>query len=322
VQVAREAAAIRDVNQLLDETVRLISDRFGFYHAGLFLLDEAGEYAVLRAVSSEGGRRMLERGHKLKAGEVGIVGYVAGTGKARIALDVGKDAVFFDNPDLPGTRSEMALPLRTHDRTTGVLDVQSTEAAAFTEEDVAILQTLADQVALAIENARLLAEAESRLQEVSTLVGRTSREGWERLAAERPSWGYVYDGVEVVSQEAARPAETGPQLTVPLQVRGEAIGRLNLVLAGQQPTSEDIALVQGVVDQASLALESARLYQDTQRRAAREQLTREITDRIRASTSVDDAMQRAAQEMARALGASETVARIGTEQELLSKREG
>ncbi|HID89306.1 MAG TPA: HAMP domain-containing protein, partial [Anaerolineae bacterium] len=99
--VAREAAAIRDVGTLLNKVVHLISDRFGFYHTGIFLLDEAKEYAVLQAVSSEGGRRMLERGHRLRVGEQGVVGYVAGTGEPRIALDVGKDAVFFDNPDLP-----------------------------------------------------------------------------------------------------------------------------------------------------------------------------------------------------------------------------
>ncbi len=109
--VAREAAEIRDLDTLLNETVRLISDRFGFYHAGIFLLDERGEYAVLQAASSEGGQQMLARGHRLAVGKVGIVGYVAATGQPRIALDVGEDAVFFDNPDLPLPRSAVALPL-------------------------------------------------------------------------------------------------------------------------------------------------------------------------------------------------------------------
>jgi len=168
-EVARSATAILDVSQLLDETVRLISKQFGFYHAGVFLLDETGEYAVLRAASSEGGQRMLARGHKLKVGEVGIVGYVAGTGEPRIALDVGADAVFFDNPDLPDTRSEMALPLVSRGRVIGVLDVQSTEPAAFTEEDVAVLRAMADQLATAIENARLFAETERSLAETRDL---------------------------------------------------------------------------------------------------------------------------------------------------------
>jgi nitrate/nitrite-specific signal transduction histidine kinase len=131
-EVARDATAIHDVDELLDETMHLISERFGFYHAGVFMLGDARQYAVLRAASSEGGRRMLERGHKLEVGKVGIVGYVADSGHPRVALDVGEDAVFFDNPDLPRTRSEMALPLRVRGEVIGVLDVQSTEAAAFT----------------------------------------------------------------------------------------------------------------------------------------------------------------------------------------------
>ena len=171
-EVARDATAILDVDQLLDETVHLISERFGFYHAGVFLVDNERKYAVLRAASSEGGRRMLARGHRLEVGKVGMVGYVTGTGEPRIALDVGKDAAHFVNPDLPETRSEMTLPLRVRGEVIGALDVQSTEEAAFTDEDVATLQTMADQLANAIENARLFAEIEQtaeRLKELDRL---------------------------------------------------------------------------------------------------------------------------------------------------------
>jgi len=155
-EVARDAAVIRNVDDLLDATVNLISARFGHYHAGIFLIDERGNDAVLRAASSPGGKQMLARGHRLAVGKVGIVGYVTGTGKPRIALDVGTDAVHFANPDLPKTRSELALPLRVGDKVIGALDVQSTEANAFDENDVVVLQTMADQLAIAHENARLL----------------------------------------------------------------------------------------------------------------------------------------------------------------------
>ncbi|HSR48064.1 MAG TPA: GAF domain-containing protein, partial [Anaerolineales bacterium] len=153
-EVARDAASIRSVESLLDSVVRLISNRFSFYHAGIFLID--GPDAVLVAASSDGGRRMLARKHRLAVGKVGIVGYVTGTGSPRIALDVGTDAVHFANPDLPNTRSELALPLRVGDRIIGALDVQSTEPNAFDENDVVVLQTMADQLATALENARLL----------------------------------------------------------------------------------------------------------------------------------------------------------------------
>jgi len=178
-EVARGATATLDVDQLLDETVHLISNRFSFYHAGVFLVDEAdvgvgGKYAVLRAASSAGGQRMLERGHKLAVGEVGIVGHVAGTGEYRIALDVGEDAAHFVNPDLPDTRSEMALPLVSRGQIIGVLDVQSVREAAFTAEDVAVLQTLADQLANAIANARLFEETASRAERLA-VVNRIAR---------------------------------------------------------------------------------------------------------------------------------------------------
>jgi GAF domain-containing protein/HAMP domain-containing protein len=157
-EVARDAVAIRDVESLLNETVNLITTRFGYYHAGVFLLDQRRENAILRAASSEGGKRMLQRGHSLPVGKVGIVGYVTGTGKSRIALDVGADQVHFANPDLPNTRSELALPLWAGDQIIGALDVQSEDPQAFDEEDVLVLQTMADQLAVAIENARLISD--------------------------------------------------------------------------------------------------------------------------------------------------------------------
>lgn len=157
-EVARDAVAIRDVESLLNETVNLITTRFGYYHAGVFLLDSRRENAILRAASSQGGKRMLQRGHSLPVGKVGIVGYVTGTGRPRIALDVGSDQVHFANPDLPNTRSELALPLWAGDQIIGALDVQSENPQAFDEEDILVLQTMADQLAVAIENARLIAD--------------------------------------------------------------------------------------------------------------------------------------------------------------------
>ncbi len=293
-QIAREAAAIRDVGQLVHTAVRLISDRFGFYHVGIFLLDDMEEYVVLQAASSEGGRRMLARGHKLAVGEVGSVGYAAGKGKPRIALDVGEGAVSFDNPDLPDTRSELALPLIVRGKVIGVLDVRSTEPQAFSDEDVPVFQTMADQVALALENARLLVEAQDRLRETDVLLGRQSRKGWEQLAAERPAWGYVYDGVQVLPREALRMAgveDTEPRLTLPFQVRDEAIGYLDLVLADRSPTSEEISLAQAVVEQASMALENARLFQQTQRAVAETEALYRASRAIGAASSAAEVGQ-------------------------------
>ena len=168
-EVSRDAISTLDMGQLLTNTTNLIRDRFGFYHAGVFLVDDAGEYAVLHAATGDVGQKMLEQQHKLKVGEVGIVGHVTGKGEPRIALDVGQDAVHFDNPLLPDTRSEMALPLTVRGRVIGALDVQSTEKAAFSDEDVAVLQTVADQLAAAIENVRLYEEERRRAEELAAL---------------------------------------------------------------------------------------------------------------------------------------------------------
>jgi len=301
-EVARDAARILDVRQLLDETVHLVSDRFGFYHAGAFLVDEPGKYAVLRAASSEGGHRMLERGHKLKIGEVGIVGHVATTGEPRIALDVGTDAVFFDNPDLSDTRSEMALPLKVRDRIIGVLDVQSTQEAAFSEDDVAVLQTLADQLAVAIENARLVERTEAQLRELSLLQSKYSA-AWAKLAPSRRQLGYVYDRVDVVPAEklplpaldlalargetiALTESETTEAvLATPLKLRDQIIGALGIQATDveREWSPNEIALVEAVSEQVALALENARLFAETQKAAQQTQALYE-TSRVLSSS--------------------------------------
>jgi len=313
--VAREAAEIRDLDTLLNETVRLISDRFGFYHAGIFLLDERGEYAVLQAASSEGGRRMLARGHRLAVGKVGIVGTVAGTGKPRIALDVGADAVFFDNPDLPLTRSEMALPLRVGERVIGVLDVQSVEPAAFTEEDVAVLQTLADQIALAVENARLLEESRRALEELERLYGGRAREAWQVWAALRPA-AYRYTGVDVEPLPAPVPLTgegDGRQLAVPIRLWGQTIGTVLLKRTEEQPpwSPEERRLAEEMGEQIALALENARLIAETESRAARERLLSEMTSRLTRSLDMDALLEVAVRELARLPEVAEVAVYVG-----------
>ena len=174
-EVSRAASSILEPVKLLPEVVNLVCDRFNFYYVGLFLLDESGEYAVLRAGTGEAGRQMLEMGHKLEVGGTSMVGWCVAQGKARIALDVGKEAVRFDNPLLPETRSEMALPLISRGRVIGAMTIQSTKPAAFSDEDIATLQTMADQVANAIENARLFEETQHLAQRERTISQITSK---------------------------------------------------------------------------------------------------------------------------------------------------
>ncbi len=282
--VARDTAAIRDVDQLLEQVTGLISERFGFYHAGIFLLDEAREYAVLQAASSEGGQRMLARGHKLQVGRVGVVGYTAGLGEPRIAQDVGADVIYYDNPDMPDTRSEMALPLKVRNQVIGVLDVQSTLANAFTRGDLEIMQVLADQLALAIENARLLQRSQSALNELQYLYGERVGQAWRTRIENQPiSVSYSPAGLHtrIGSQQIqSEPLATPPRvISREVKFRDQVIGTIELVRDDTVESwlDEEISLVDEVVEQAALALENARLVEQTRLRSDQLQLLQEVT---------------------------------------------
>ncbi len=311
-EVARDAAAIHDVDELLEETVALISDKFGFYHAAIFLLDDTGQYAVLESASSPGGRRMLERGHRLEVGEKGIVGYVAEAVESRVALDVGKDAVHFVNPDLPETRSEMALPLVAGGEVIGVLDVQSTQVGAFDDEDVAILEVVADQLALAIENARLLEESRQAVREMRAARGDYIRTAWARLNQQA---GFEYDRVSVRSVDPpsssilhqaleagevvamSNPEDQWAALSSPLRLRDQVIGVLSLEDAdGREDWTEDeIELVEEVSEQVALALENTRLFQETREMAQRRALVNEVLQAASTSLEPENLLHKAAE---------------------------
>ncbi|GAB4532512.1 MAG: hypothetical protein Kow0063_13140 [Anaerolineae bacterium] len=168
-QVSQAATSILNLDHLLSEAVELIRDQFNLYYVGLFMVDEANEWAVLRAGTGEAGRVQLEGGHRLKVGGESMVGWCVANAQPRMALDVGEEAVRFQNPALPETRSELALPLISRGETIGAISVQSTRRAAFSSEDVTILQTMADQLANAIQNARLFEQNQQALAETETL---------------------------------------------------------------------------------------------------------------------------------------------------------
>lgn len=322
-KVARTIAQLTDIQELLPAITRLISTDFGYYHVGIFLLDAKKEYAILSAANSEGGQRMLARGHKLRVGQTGMVGYVAEHAEPRISLDVGEDAVFFDNPDLPGTRSELSLPLKVGDRLIGVLDVQSDQAAAFSKPDVEVMTTLADQVAIAIENANLFGETQRALTEAQVSYGQYIRQAWERLPSETQTAGYQYSGIKVApleklldlpeiraavkSGKTVTPTHQEPGLAVPLKLRGEVIGVLDIRSkdATRVWSENELALVQAVAERAAIALENARLFEETTRRADRERSVSEITTHIRSTNDPSLMLQIALDELRQVLGAGE-----------------
>lgn len=339
--LSEELNAILDVDVLLPHIVELIQERFDLYYAGLFLVDETRQWAVLRAGSGVPGQAMLAAGHRLQIGGRSMIGAAILNQQARIALDVGEEAVRFSNPHLPETHSEMALPLISRGGVIGALTIQSTQSNAFLEEDITELQTVANQVAVAIDNARLFAESQATLQEVEAVQRRYFGQAWSTFLQDTAFSGYrqTPEGMLPLTQallpEVQRALalegqaivegdlDGAAQLVVPITFRDQAIGALGFKEEGARVwTEEELALVEAIAEQLALAADNLRLLDETQRRATRERLTREVTDNIRAAVSVEDALRRALEQMGRLFSATEMVARIGAEDALLNEPGG
>jgi GAF domain-containing protein/HAMP domain-containing protein len=347
-EIGRAAATLRNVDELLSTVTHLISERFGFYHTGIFLVEEqntkrkditdekGGRFAVLRAANSDGGQRMLARGHKLRVGEQGIVGYVTGTGNPRIALDVGEDSKFFNNPDLPETRSEMALALSSGGKIIGALDVQSIQPNAFSREDATIMQTLADLVAIAIENARLFRESKEALETSRRIYGEVSRRSWMEILNEKAELSYTsldypslvenpgqdrkanegMDGEKGENIERVEGQGNYP-LSLPIKVRETVIGYLDTFKPKESGgwTPEEYDMVTTIIEQLGVALESARLYEASQLQAERERLVSEVASRMRESLDVDAVLRTAVQELRQSLGILQVEVRLNSSQQ-------
>jgi GAF domain-containing protein len=357
-KVARATTSVLDPDQLLHQVVNLVREQFHLYYVGLFLLDEERRFAVLQAGTGEAGQQMLAQRHRLEVGGDSMIGWCVANAEARIALDVGEEAIRFDNPLLPYTRSEIALPLRSRGRVIGAMTVQSVEEAAFDEADIAVMQTMADQVAVAIDNAVLFAEAQAALEEAEVTHQRYLGQTWAEYTRgravsgyERTDVGMVPLGEEALPQIQQAMAEHRPvvwtgdpsigsgqalrqahdearddagsghggdtdlspsALVAPIMLRGQPIGALGFRGEVRQWSDDDIALAEAIAEQLALAADNLRLLDETQRRAARERLTGEVTARMRETLDVDTVLQTAAREMREALGLEEVEVRMGT----------
>lgn len=328
-QVTRAITSNQPLDSLLPSLTEVISEKFGFYHTGIYLIDDDREFAVLRAANSEGGRRLIARNHQLRIGQTGIVGFVAATGNPRTALDVGTDAAYFDNPELPETRSEMALPLNLSGNLLGVLDVQSVQPDAFQPEDVDVLSTLADQVAIAIQNAQTFEAIQQNLKEATISSISYLQESWQTLGGRGSIWGYSMSGsvikpldrplqaslIKDASLSGTPAYENGSRagLAVPIRLGGKVVGALHVQLAEHEWDSDEIDIAQAVADRLSLALEATTLLEATQKRAEIERLTSDITGKIGSSTRIDSILRTAAEELSRVLSGSEVLVQINTE---------
>lgn len=301
-RISKITSSTQTLDRLLPQIVQTISEEFDFYHVGIFLLDVHKEFAVLAAANSEGGKRMLERSHRLRVGETGLVGYVTRSGQPRVALDVGADAVFFNNPDLPETRSEIALPIRVGADIFGALDVQSVKTNAFSEEDVNILSVLADQVSIAIQNARSYQQSRESLAQAELAAAQMIEQQWSQFLGKQDVTQYHFDGIEA-SQAIKKNEKQTQNLAIPLILRGAKIGTLKLSTADPNRIwdEDEIAIAQATAERTALAIENARLLSEAQKRATKERTIGKVSSKIGNSISLENILKTTIQELGNTL---------------------
>ena len=294
-EVGRTSSAILDREELIDRVVNLITSQFGYYYSALFLVDEKGQQAELQSATGDAGRVLKENKHHLRIGGNSMVGMAISTREARIAQDVGAEPVRFENPLLPYTRSEIALPLLVGDRILGALDVQSTKAGVFGPQEIETLQGMANQVGTALENARLFEETQRNLTEMRAIQRKYVLESWRPISRD--------EDLQYIIGDDDLPQDS-PKLEIPISLRDEIIGKISLT-SETEWTLDQQNLVEAVATQAALALENARLVEESQSSAVREHQLAEITGKIWASSTLDGILQVAVRELGQALDASE-----------------
>jgi putative methionine-R-sulfoxide reductase with GAF domain len=333
-QITREISHQSAIQDLLTDSVDLICTQFEFYYAAIFLSDDRNEFAVLRAASGEAGKQLLSQEHKLRIREEGIVGYVIARGETRFALDVGEDSVHFKNPLLPGTRSEIGIPLKTGTRIIGALDVQTDKEAAFTEEDIDILQSIADQLASAIDKSIYINDLEAQVKELLIGSGESTRGVWrshlygsrrnlsfiyrdDQLSSEvsNPLLGNISEPSEETSSSDGEVGGTNPTETVyslPIKLRDQVLGMIKVRYNGKKMPVRMVNLVNVATDRLAIALENARLLENIQERAEREHTVGEISTKVRASQTIEAIMQTAVSELGKTLGVNEVSIQLKT----------
>jgi GAF domain-containing protein/HAMP domain-containing protein len=320
-EVIRVAANQRDLQVLMDQVVNLIIETFpNIYHAQIFLVDDDQQYAVLRASTGEPGRQLLSRGHRLGVGSVSVIGQVTEEARIVVARDTDESQVHRRNRFLPDTRAELAVPLISDNKVIGALDVQSRQSGSFTDDQISILRTMADQITIAIENTRLYQESVRRLEEIEAVNKSVTREAWlDYLNAQRQpnivhqTGTYQFTDQDLSIRDQAlqsgeavigAPTERGTvPFAVPIRLRGQVLGAAEWELTEADFSREKVQLAQELVNRLALGLDNARLFQSSQRATSRERLVNEISTKLTAQTDIEAILQTAVREVGQALHA-------------------
>ncbi len=292
--IGRAVTAILDPNELLTRAVYLIGDEFECYYTAIFLTDITGRWAELKAATGDAGKVLRENKHHLDINGKSAISAAIRSKQARIALDTGVDPARFDNPLLPYTRSQIVLPLAVGDRIIGALEMHSTKENAFSQQEVDTYQNMANQITIALENSRLFTEAQQSLSEMSATQQQYLQGAWLSLASDQKLEYTLGNNALAGKQE----------IEIPLTLRDQIIGHINMS-SSDEWTLEQKNLIESIATQAALALENARLVEESQSIATRERLVNDITSKVWASATMDSILQTTVRELGRALEAAE-----------------
>jgi len=347
-EITREATSVQDLNELLRKAVNLVHDRFGYDHVAIYLVDDQAEYAPLVAGTGEAGETMLARGYRIKIGEMGgisnrsMINYVVQSGQPRISLDISADPGYYVNPLLPDTKSEAVLPLKVGTKVIGVIDFQSDKSNIFDDETAYVLQIVTDQLAIAIQNIRLLEEMTRNVEEMQRMYGTYTQASWKKyqqrtfepedtqngigyrqgrikiepLSGETPLIKEAIQMGQPIIRDSKRMLEdseagSNKAIAVPIKVRGQTIGAIEVLFSGQTISPDIVAMYEEVASRLALILENARLLQEAQNLARREQQINLLSTKIRNSINLDTILQNAVRELGKAFGSTRTFIYLG-----------
>ena len=325
VGITHAISSIQNSNELLHEITQQISTAFGFYHVGIFLTEQSGQYAVLQASNSIPGQKMLQKGYRVKISQADKIGFAISSGLVYSAKKEDQEATTPKNPDLINTNSQVIVPLRIGENVIGALDLQTDQRIDFNTSSIDAFNLIAEQISIAIQNVKALEETRSALTEAQAFYKQSASTSW-RNVLQQGTRGYRYlnGNVEPVKESAEKPSkqdqdtQSSPEsLVIPINIRGKSLGTLNIQQTGRNHSWSglEIRVYQSIVDRISFALENARLYQDAQRRAAKERVISEIATRVSSSVNMDNILQTAVEELGRVLPGSEIVIQFEHEED-------
>lgn len=312
--VAKAMAEIQNISELLDSVTKLTSEKFGFYHVGLYILDEQKRTAFLQAASSAAGKQLIGQAFRVESDRRNLINRVV-TQNRHIIISDSDGTNFIQDANFPLTRSRMLLPLAVRGNILGILDIHSEQPQVFSNQDAEILQSLADLVAISFDNARLINETKSLVSQLEMNTNVQTERTWKKLTSrQRPAYQYTPAGVRPVFSTNKKDSDDG--LHIPLVLHGQKIGLIKLKRKGEAShwSEKERVLVEKIADQIALALENSRLVDEAQKNALRDQMIANVSTRVRETLDIESVVRTAATELRRAFDLKEAEVLIGVSQ--------